>query len=160
MEKIGLFIISRHINKYFNFLFTRGFKITKRWFYGNLSNWAFKLESPDCIIDIFSELDELHIRLLSKYDDMAFASELRIMVFFLTNRETYIGAYEGRNLWFNYKPYAKSADLLKIYIDHIIPFFGKDINKHKPALQAAQKQYNEKSMEIYMKHKKIRKKNR
>ncbi len=152
MKKIGLFLISRHIKKYFNFLFERGFVIDRSSFAGGYSHWVCTLISPVCTILLTSELDELSVSLFSKYDGKSMGYALQPMIYYLTAGGIFIWAINGPNLWINKKQYKVLGALLKEYIDKIIPIVVSDLRKYNPEISAAEERYFDRSMEEFGKH--------
>jgi hypothetical protein len=149
MKKIFLAKIYKDIENYFGYLFERGFTIRELdCVYENSGHWKIILESEKCTINIYSDRDEIFIS-LSPTHNREYEIGIEPMVYFLSEGNTFIGWFEGNQFKEKKKQFERLANLLEIYGDQIIPYFGEDFEKYKDALIQAQREYNDLFLKKY-----------
>jgi hypothetical protein len=143
MRKIILYYIHKDIKRYFGFLFDRGYLIRDSLFDAqHFGFWKVVLESPNCVIEIYNDRNELSIAFTHKGDTIS-QVDLSSMIYFLSEGRVFTGSFEGNLAWSKKKQYERLSRLLNEYIDQITPYFGNDFEKHKSSLMLAQKEYNQ-----------------
>jgi hypothetical protein len=141
--------IIRDIEHYFEFLDNIEYKIIDAVKYPKaFGNWKVVFESPYCIMEIYSDRNEINL-IFSPIIDRNSRIEIRSMIFFLSQEQNFIGSYRGNLFWGKSKQYERLAKLLEEYINQITPFFGENFEKYKDDLFLAQKKYNHLLIEAY-----------
>ena len=141
MQNRKLAHIQKDINRYFKFLFDRGFKFSDSFYDAQyFGNWMVSLESSKCIIEISSDRNELFVAFASIKERKSTIG-LKPMIYFLSQGQNVIGPYEGNLFWGKKKQYQRLASLLEEYIDQITLYFGNDFQKYKEEMISAGKKY-------------------
>lgn len=150
MKKISRFLIARDIKRYFGFLFERGFEIREILCRSlAFGNWSVVLESPNCLIIIASERDEIFLSFAPLNTDKKDRVCIEAMIYFLSEGKIFIGGIEGNRSPQKKKQFEKLASLLIKHIDQITPYFGSEFAKHKDELFSVQKEYNDRLVKWY-----------
>ena len=106
------------------------------------------LESPNCIIEISNDRNELFVSFAS-FSDRKSLIGLKPMIYFLSQGENFIGSYEGNLFWGKKKQFEILTNLLKEYIDQITPYFGNNFKNYRNDLMLAGKKYVDILIERY-----------
>ncbi len=145
MKNKKLESISREIEYYFQFLLDRGYKVydIKEL---PMGNWQVIFALNDCAIVIYSDRDDVDILFSPIDSNFDYRVGLSTMIYFLTNGQVFVG--RSKKSFFNTrkKSFEKLSNLLKEYIDRIIPYFGRDYEKYKHELMLTQ----QKHLDIYL----------
>ena len=143
MEEDILPTVISEIEKYFHFLFERGFKIQSKTYYPQaFGDWEIVLESPSCQIRIGTDRGEVILGFLPLKAHSNFAVGLRAAIYFLSRGEQYIGVYKG-NILDSEKQLEMYANLLEKHLDQILPLFGDGHEKYREDLLIAQQKVND-----------------
>jgi hypothetical protein len=150
MENKQLDSVQKDIKRYFGFLFDKGYKIRDAVYDSqHFGNWIVALESPNCVIEITNDRNEILLAFAPVKSGRNNQIGLRPMIYFLSHEQNFIGPYEGNLFWGRKKQFERLASLLKEYIDQITPYFGNDFEKYKSDLMSAGKKYVDLSIERY-----------
>jgi len=143
MKKLAQAFIAKDIKHYFGFLFDKGYKIRDiQYFRESFGNWRVVLESPICLIIISQDRNAIFVSFSSASAGMKKQIGIRAMIYFLSQKQNFIGDFNGNLFWGKKKQFERLAGLVKEYIDQITPFFGSDFKKYQAELLVAQKEYN------------------
>lgn len=149
MKKTKLDTIKDDIKRHFGFLFDKGYKFRDdHHFLEAPGYWSIELESPDCLIRIRSDRDELLISLTSTMD-RSYQIGLEPLIYFLSGGQDFIGPFEGNLAWGKKKQFERLATLLRKYMDQILPYFGVDFYKYKSEMINAGNQYMAQAVQRY-----------
>jgi len=150
MNKLALNPIVNRVIRSFDFLIDRGFEVSNASSFLELfGNWFVEFESPDCFLVIFSDRDEVLVRMYPIKTDRNIVTDLGFMVYFLSNGQVFIGPEEENLVGGAKKQLERSARLLEEYIDRIVPYFGQGFEKNKEDLIAATKKFDSFQLEKY-----------
>jgi hypothetical protein len=143
--------VLRDIKHYFGFLFDNGYQIRDKDI-GFLAarNWEVILESPECLIKIFSDQYEVFLVFSPVNVDIDNRLGIKSLIYYLSKGQKFIGKFEG-----DYKDRKKQlerlASLLKEYIDQITPYFENyEFQRYKSDLLKAQQEYYDIYIRKYM----------
>ena len=141
LEKIDS--VLKDINRYFGFLFERGYKLRSADEYPRLNgNWIVVLESQVCVIHFICDRDAILISFGPLYFERDYRIGIKAMVYFISKGEHFVGAFQGNLFWNRQKQFKELSILLRDYIDRIEPYFGNGFEKYKEELMAVQIKYN------------------
>ena len=150
MKNKKLDSVHKEISRYFEFLFDKGYKIRdSEYSPQHFGNWRVTLDSPECVIEIYCDRNELSIAFGSSDVNRKGRIGLEPMIYFLSREQNFIGSYKGNFFWGKKKQFKRLASLLKEYINQITPYFGNDFQKHEIDLMFAQNKYNLSAVERY-----------
>ena len=142
MKEVSLNLITKNILRYFRFLLDKGFVITRASdFLESLGNWFIEFESSSCFIIVLSDRDEVVVRFYPVKSNRKIVIALQPMIFYLSGGKTFIGNYEGNLVWGTRKQLKQTANLLKEYIDQIIPYVGDEFQRIENDIRLAGNQY-------------------
>ncbi len=113
--------------KYFGFLFDKGYKIRSAEYSSRLNgNWAVEIESPSCIIYITNDRNFLSLEFTStKNVDIKSRITLEEIIYFLSKGHCIVAPFKGNLAWGKKKQFERLASLLKEYIDQIALYYEK-----------------------------------
>lgn len=142
--------MQKDIRRYFGFLFDKGYKIRDSDYSPqHFGNWRVALESPECVIEIYCDRNELSVAFGPSDVNRKSRIGLKSMIYFLSQGKDFVDSYEGNLFWGKKKQFEGLANLLKEYIDQITPYFGDDFEKYASDLMFAQSDYNNLAVERY-----------
>lgn len=132
--------VLRDIENYFKFLFDRGFMIHQ---VRELSkgDWQVMLALDNYGIVIYSDQGEIGVLFSPIDSNLNYRIGLEAMIYFLSNGEVFVGKVEKSFFNSRKRVFERLSGLLKEYIDQVIPYFGKDYEKHKHELMLTQQKY-------------------
>jgi hypothetical protein len=137
--------VLKDINRYFGFLFERGYKLRSADDYPRVNgNWIVVLESQACVIHITSDRDSIVVDFGPIFLERVgqYRIGIKAMVYYISKGQHFVGTFDENSFWNRQKQYKELAGLLKDYIDQIEPYFGNGFEKYKDELISAQKKYN------------------
>jgi hypothetical protein len=142
MNKLFLNFIIKDKVRYFSFLFGKGFKLRN---FSNLlesfGNWFVEFESPNCLILIYSDRDEVFVTIYPDKTDKKNTMGLELIIYYLTNGRIFIGNFTEEIVGGIKKRLERTAVLLEEYIDQIIPYCGHEFQNIKEDLRLSNKRY-------------------
>jgi len=152
-------LIQRDIEKYFGFLFDKGFRFRHTNFAGRgMLIWDVILESPHCLIRIYQEKSDVFL-VFAPLNAIDANNEIRPsdgvalepMIYYVTEREKFVGLFDKDTYASRKKLLQKLADLLKEHLDQITPYFeGFEFRQYQSELLAVQHDYNDLLMKRYI----------
>ncbi len=149
MKKTKLDTIKDDIKRYFGFLFDKEYKFRDdHHFLEAPGYWSLELESPDCLIRIRSDRDQLLISFASPID-RSYQVGLEPMIYFLSGGQNFVGPFERNLAWGKKKQFERLATLLREYIDQITPYLGVNFYKYKSEIINAGNKYMGESLQKY-----------
>jgi hypothetical protein len=147
MSFIAKYFIARDIQRYFGFLFERGYTLNEIFYDSkNFGNWWVVLQSSCCVIFVTQDRSEILLSFASHKSETNNQIALESMIYFLSGGKTFIGFFDGDLFREKKRQFERLAQLLKGNIDRIEPYFGSDYEKFKIELLVAQRKYNERLM--------------
>jgi hypothetical protein len=132
--------ITHDIKIHFDFLFAQGFKIQSisppEY---NMGNWLAVLESPACLLRLINDQGELLLDAgpKSQGGPQSWFS-FNGIVFYITQGQVLLTHPQEGRLGLQ-EQYQSLADLLKSYLDEILPILGEEYARHEENLQQAMK---------------------
>jgi len=131
-EKIELHFILKDINRYYGFLFEKGFKIRSAKYTANFNgNWVVQFESKYCIIHVVQDRCNIEIsftptlgsKLVNNHTDLV------QMIYLVTRPQVYVSGFEDYIHWKKKRQFNKTASLLREYIDLIFQYFKNNYSE-------------------------------
>jgi hypothetical protein len=148
--------ILKEIHVYFGFLFDKGFEVRNSEELP-MGDWRIVLASSDICIIIYSDEGEVNL-MFSPVQETDARSHIGLgtMIYYLSHGEIYIGKYK-RYLFNNRKKrFEILANLLRKYLDQIIPYFGNNFENYQHELVLAKQKYIDIFMDRYIRNRKPR----
>ncbi len=151
--------VRRDIEKYFQFLFDKGFKFRYSDFAGRgMLIWNIVLESPKCLIHIYQEKSDVFLAFaplnaMDENNEISVTDEVALepMIYYITKYENFIGLFDKETYASRKKLFQRLADLLKQYIDEITPYFENfKFRQYQRELLATQHDYNDLLVKRYV----------
>ncbi len=132
-----------YIEKYFDFLFDRGFKIREaNVSYWSTRSWDVTFESQDYIIKVFCDQHGVFLVFAPFGEPINYNMNIESVIYYLSKGKTFIGKFEGDPFRDKKGQIERLANLLKENIDQILPCF--EINwfrEHVGELLKAEKEW-------------------
>ena len=118
--------IKKDINRYFGYLFNKGFKFHRveysPQFFGN---WVVELEAPNCMMYLTDDRNWLILEFCSTNNlDVNNRVSIEKMIFILSDGKVTIEPYTGNRAWGKKKQLRRLSDLLETNIDEIMIYFN------------------------------------
>lgn len=137
--------ITRKVKQHFGFLFERGYKIQNFQYHSrDFGNWGITLKSKNNLIIVSCDREEILLSFAPLNTNGRDGIGIEPLVYFLSQGQKFIGGFEGSLFWEKSKQFERLANLLKVYLDEITPYFGDEFPKYRAELLSAQMLYNEK----------------
>lgn len=132
--------ILRETERYFHFLFERGYTI-RRVKELPMGEWRVILSLDNCVIMIYEEQGEIGVLFSTLDSNFDYRVGLEGMIYYLSNGKTSVGRLEKSFFSARKKSFERLSSLLEQYIDQIIPYFGEDYERYKHEIILAQQKY-------------------
>ena len=152
--------VVRDINKWFKFLFDRGFKIKYTNFKQNrMMFWSVFLESTDCIIHVFQDRNEIFVSyapliyLIEGNGEYRLKDEfaIQIMIFYISHGKVFIGSFEKEVYRRRNAQLKTISKLIETYHDSITPCFSKnEFQMKKDEIEIASRDFNKIQFDKYV----------
>jgi hypothetical protein len=128
--------------------------------------WNVILESSRCLVHIFQERSDIFLTIaplkaLTPLNEIGIQEQigLQSMIYFLSDRNKFIGLYEKSFYKTRNKQLEVLASLLEEYLDQITPYFGNyEFRQYQRDLLSVQKEYNDLLIKRYVTERKEREK--
>ena len=143
-ERIELHFILKDINRYFGFLFEKGYKIREAHYSTHSNgNWHVDIESKECVVSIVQDRSEILAYFSPTFGSIPSNDKVSIeaMIYFLSEGKNIVESYQGNLAWSKRKQFERLAGLLRTYIDQIAPYFRSTYDEHKAKLKEGERQY-------------------
>jgi hypothetical protein len=124
--------IRNSINKHFNFLFQKGFKIGPITQTGSMECWETTLESREFSIKLISDSGELFLA-MSPLKEKCWIG-LNVVLPYITEDKILLSETSRELMNDKEKQYGRLAHYLKSYFDDIEVIFGESFQRHKEEL--------------------------
>jgi hypothetical protein len=151
MNKKKLSTTIKEINKYFDFLYEKGYNIRFAEYSSRISgNWIIEFVSNNCAIYILNDRSSISIEfspvensLVNDQFNIKNVFDIGTMMYFISKGEIIIGGFRWNLNYQRRQHLKKMSELLEKYIDAISPYFGDDFESHKGDLMNAQSNYED-----------------
>lgn len=137
------------IEDYFGFLFDRGYKI-RQFKDLPMGDREVTLESSSNCIIISSDRRDLDLAFAPLDTTTRNRIGIRGVIYFLSGGQNFIGRYKKTLFNRRKNRFEDLANLLRLYIDQITPYFGKEFDTYRHELILAGNKYNDLYMDKYI----------
>ena len=156
MQNKPLDSIKRDIQRYFGFLFDKGYEFRDAHYHEDaFGNWEITLESQNNAIEIYMDRLELMLAFRPKGSVRKYDIGIEPMIFYLTNERSFMPPFEGNLSWRRKKQFERLSRLTLEWIVKAEPYFGPNFSEHGKELLAAQRKYNDLCIKTYEKRHRI-----
>jgi len=131
MENKKTISIKKDVERYFAFLYSKGFLIRSVEYSPQyFRNWVVTFESPTIVIFITSDRDYLILE-FSSQKDLSVKNRITIeeIIYSLSKGKVIVERFQGNPAWGKKKQFERLSKLLEKYIDEIIPCFDNKDGK-------------------------------
>ena len=142
MENQSNKFVLKEVKMHFSFLFDMGYRVRSVDYRPQESgNWLVTLESDKCLLEISKDRNEVMVYFIPLSGNENYRIGLKAMIYFLSQGKELIEPFKGNLFWGMRKQYKELAELLGIYHDRIVPFFGIDFVDYMKDLLYAERNY-------------------